>query len=72
MAVSGEERKQLRELVTRWREAIPRLLEGAKGSPSYDLQRLLKERAEAFTICTNELDSVLLSTEQKPLDRQTE
>ncbi len=55
-AASGE---ALSALVTTWREAIVKLKAGIEDSPSHDLKRMIKERAEAFTICADELERVL-------------
>lgn len=49
----------LRRLVNQWRVAIVELKKGVEDSPSYDLKRLIKERAEAFTICADELEKAI-------------
>lgn len=49
----------LRALPGKWREAIVKLKAGVEDSPSYDLKRMIKERAEAFMVCAEELEAAL-------------
>lgn len=51
--------EKLRELVAKWREAITKLWDGVKDSPSHDLKRMIKERIEAVAVCANELEALL-------------
>ena len=48
-----------RGLLEKWRIGIIKLEAGVKDSPSYDLRRMIKERAEMATICANELEALL-------------
>ena len=50
------------KLVAAWREAIVKLKAGVEDSPSYDLKRMIKERAEAFTICAESFGTDMVST----------
>ena len=54
-----ELQEAIRGLAETWKIGIAELRAGIKHSPSHDLQRMIKERVEAFTICITELLALL-------------